>query len=133
VRVALGQYELNDPGRLRGLLIEMARRKLAEAARSQQRARRDVRRVEGSPIEDGEIAAPVPDPAQVVEARELLQQVQARLTEEEWMLTTLRSQGHDWAAIANTVGGTSDSRRKQHTRALNRVAKELGLAEDDSH
>ncbi len=132
VRVALGQYELDDPARLRGLLIEMARRKLAEAARTQHRARRDVRRVQGTPIEAGEVTDRSPDPGRVAEARDLLQEVNDRLTEEERTLANMRSQGHGWAAIANSLGGTADSRRKQHVRALNRVAKELGLAEDET-
>lgn len=132
VRVALGQYELDDPARLKGLLIDMARRKLAEVARSQQRDRRDLRRVQGSSEEAGEVEDRGPDPERVVSARELLQQVQAKLTEEERTLCNLRFQGHGWAAIATTLGGTSDARRKQHARALDRVAKELGLADDET-
>lgn len=131
VRVALGQYELEDPAHLRGLLIEMARRKLAEAARAQHRAKRDVRRIEGAAeVEARETPHQGPDPQRVVLARDLLQQVQARLSEEERTLCHLRSQGHGWSDIAGTLGGTSDARRKQHVRALNRVARELGLADD---
>lgn len=131
VRVALGQYEFDNPARLRALLIDMARRKLAENARFQARACRDIRRVQATAEEAADVEDREPDPARVVSARDLLQQVQARLTEEERTLCNLRSQGHNWAAIASTLGGTSDARRKQHMRALNRVARELGLVEND--
>ncbi len=132
VRVALGQYEIDNPARLRALLIDMARKKLAESVRFQSRARRDIRRVQTMAEEVTDVEGREADPARVVSARDLLQQVQARLTEEERTLCTLRSQGHGWSAIASSLGGTSDARRKQHMRALNRVARELGLAENDS-
>ena len=45
-------------------------------------------------------------------------------------MADLRGQGRTWAEVAAELGGTPDGRRKQLTRALDRVARELGLDED---
>src|SRR3954468_23495881 len=47
VRTAAGQYDLDRPDQLAGLLILMARNKLAATARQQHRQRRDPRRQAG--------------------------------------------------------------------------------------
>jgi hypothetical protein len=44
----------------------------------------------------------------------------------------LRGQGCAWTDIAAQLGGTPEARRMQLTRAVERVAQELGL-EEDSH
>src|SRR4051812_1304294 len=45
VRAAAGQYDLDQPAQLLGLLVAMARNKLAAAARKQRAQRRDARRL----------------------------------------------------------------------------------------
>ena len=61
LRVAAGQYDLNARhDQLRGLLVAMARNKLAEQVRYQQRDRRDVRRVQGGASSSLEDADPGP-------------------------------------------------------------------------
>ena len=127
VRAALGQYDLDDPARVRGLLVGMAHNKLAEAVRRQQRDRRDVRRVQSELPEDAPVADAADDPGRIVASRELLHEVRGRLSEEERSLADLRSQGRGWEAIAAELGGTAEGRRKQLSRAADRVAQELGL------
>jgi hypothetical protein len=63
--------------------------------------------------------------------RELLEVYRGRLSDEERQLADLRTLGHDWSEIARMLGGTPQARRKQLTRAVNRVARQLGLDEDD--
>jgi hypothetical protein len=41
----------------------------------------------------------------------------------------LREQGHEWAAIATTLGGNPEALRKKLARAVERVARQLGLDE----
>jgi hypothetical protein len=65
-----------------------------------------------------------------VSARELLDEVQRRLSPEERHLLELRQQGLEWAGIAAEVGGSPEARRKQLARAVERLARELGLEED---
>ena len=43
----------------------------------------------------------------------------------------VRALGREWAEIAREVGGSAEARRKQLTRAISRVSRELGLDEQD--
>ncbi len=127
VRAAVGEFDLDEPGRLIALLVGMARNKLAQQVRFHQRRRRDVRRVESA--EAGrEIAGPTDEsPSQLVSQRELLELFRGRLSDEERQIAELRKRGHDWAAVAEALGGTAEGRRKQLARAIARVEQELGL------
>ena len=51
------------------------------------------------------------------------------LTEEEQRLAELRGQGCTWPEIAARLGGNPQARRRQLTRALDRVTQHLGLEE----
>jgi RNA polymerase sigma-70 factor (ECF subfamily) len=128
VRAAAGQYDLDRPEQLVGLLLGMARNKLSEQAKHHQGQRRDVRRVQS--LEPGP-ADPVggeETPSAVVSGQELLREVYARLSDEERQIADLRATGLEWAEVAARLGGTPDARRKQYTRAVDRAAQELGLA-----
>jgi hypothetical protein len=61
----------------------------------------------------------------------LLHSLQQRLTPEDRQLADLRAQGREWPDIAVQLGGTPSGRRKQLTRAVDRVARELGLDETE--
>jgi RNA polymerase sigma factor (sigma-70 family) len=120
-RVAIGQYDLDEPGQLCALLTAMARNKLAEQVRFEQRDRRDVRRVEEAKLE--------PTPSRIISGKDLLQQFRDRLTNEERQLVDLRTDGCPWAEVAAELGGTAEGRRKQLTRAVDRIAIELGIGD----
>jgi RNA polymerase sigma-70 factor (ECF subfamily) len=128
VRAAAGQYDLNEPAQLVGLLVRMARNKLAEQARFHHRQRRDARLVAedagGSPLD---VVSPDPSPSQEATARDLLAALHARLTDEERLLAEHRAAGRTWVEIAAELGGTAQARRKQLGRAVNRIAPEIGL------
>jgi RNA polymerase sigma-70 factor (ECF subfamily) len=130
-RAALGQFDLETPAQLLKLLVTMARNKLNMARRHHLRARRDDRRVQAGRADDQPLAAPCPSPSRQAAARDLLAEVRRRLSPEEQRLADLRGQGHEWPAIATEVGGNAEALRKQLTRALARVARELGLDEVD--
>jgi RNA polymerase sigma-70 factor (ECF subfamily) len=129
VRAAAGQFDLERPEQLVGLLKGMARLKLAQEARRQNAAKRDVH--QAATLEGDPHAGNDPTPSRVLAGRELLVEVQRRLDPEERRLAELRGQGVEWAAIAAEMGGTAQARRKQLARALGRVAQELGLDEID--
>jgi RNA polymerase sigma-70 factor (ECF subfamily) len=129
LRAASGQYELEEPAQLVKLLVTMTRNKLAFQARKQRALRRDNRRLEAVDLENCELASAEPGPSQVIAGRELLEMFRQRLSAEERQLADLRAQGNGWAEIAASVGGTAGARRKQLARAVERVAKELGLDE----
>jgi RNA polymerase sigma-70 factor (ECF subfamily) len=127
VRAASGQFELDTPEQLLKLLATMARHKLSKARRDQLRDCRDVRRLAAGSAEAQPLAAAASSPSEQVAAREMLAEVQRRLSVEERQLAEWRSQGRDWAAIAAELGGSPEALRKKLTRAVARVAGQLGL------
>ncbi len=131
MRAAAGQYDLEQPDQLLKLLVVMARNKLANAARKQQAQRRDHRRAGALPEDDLIASETEASPSRIVAGRELLERVRSRLTPEEVRLMELRAEGHEWADVARELGGTPEARRKQFSRALDRVSQELQLDEAD--
>jgi RNA polymerase sigma-70 factor (ECF subfamily) len=125
MRAALGEYDLGKPEDLIRLLISMTRNKVVDATRRQRAQRRDHRRA--TSLEAVDLAAVTPGPSQVAEGRELLAVIRGKLSEEERRLADLRANGREWGDIASEVGGTAEARRKQLTRAISRVSRELGL------
>ena len=127
VRAASGQYDLETPGQVLGLLTAMARNKLASQARKQRTLRRDNRRA--SPIAEGasRLVAPGDSPSAAMVVLDLQQEVRRRMAPDEWQLLDLKNQGHDWAAIAVRVGGNAETLRRKLARAIDRVVDELGL------
>jgi RNA polymerase sigma-70 factor (ECF subfamily) len=130
LRAAAGQYDLEQPGQLVKLLVAMARNKLAMQARQQHTQRRDRRRLVENRVEELEVVAANPSPSRVVAGEDLLREVRQRLSEEERGLMDLRCEGKAWTAIAAQLGGTPEARRMQFTRAVDRIALELGLDEN---
>ena len=130
LRTAAGEYDLDEPGQLVGLLVKMARNKLASAARRQSQQKRDHRRACSGQEELQAVAAAEDSPSQLVAGRELLERFRASLDAEERQLVELRNEGLAWADIADRLGGSAQARRMQLARALERVSKELGLEEE---
>ena len=131
VRASLGQYELNTPDQLLRLLATMARNKLANQAEGQRAARRDVRRVVYTPSEVGEVADRGGTPSRNLAARELLEAARARLSEEERRLLDRRLDGAEWVDVAAREGASPEALRKKLARAVDRVAREIGLDDSD--
>ena len=135
LRAALGQFDLNRPEDLQKLLIAMAHNKLKFQFRKLHAQRRDQRRmVSNAALET--VAASHVTPSRQLAARELLEKVHERLSPEERQLVEWRNQGLEWQAIALFLkdgpdAGSAESLRKKFARALDRVAKELGVDEQD--
>ncbi len=129
VRTAAGQYDIQTPEELLRLLVTMARNRIIDWARRQQADRRDSRREVS--LEDDHGMVPVasnePGPASVLVNRELLEQVRNRLSADELRLMEKRSEGVGWNEIAAETGEQANAVRMKLTRALDRVAAELGL------
>ncbi len=127
VRAAAGEYDLDQPNQLAGLLVKMAHNKLASQARRQLSLKREAYRVEVEPDVLGRIPDEADTPSQHVSGRELLETFCAKLSAEELRISELRSSDLTWEQIAGQLGGTPHGRRMQLTRAIDRVAQELGL------
>ena len=130
-RAASGQYDIEEPWQLFALLMGMARKKLAFQVRKQRTRRRDVRRLQEGVLEDWDAEAPGETPSELVAGKELLDLFRRQLNQEERHMAELRSQGCGWKEIAVQLGGTPEGRRMQLGRAIDRVAQQLGLNEED--
>jgi RNA polymerase sigma-70 factor (ECF subfamily) len=128
VRAALGQFELENADQLLRLLVTMSRKKLIDHVRQQQAARRNYRRETalGHALVDARA-----DPFRQVAVQELLQAFRARMSADELRVAELRAMGWGWDRVAAEVGRGAEALRKQLTRAIERVGRELGLDEFD--
>jgi RNA polymerase sigma-70 factor (ECF subfamily) len=128
VRATAGEFELEKPEQLIRLLATMARNRVTDHALREQAARRDHRRTE-SATDGAQFVDPGPSPSDDVSGKELLDAFRGKLSTEERYLADQRAQGRPWAEIASEVGGTPDALRVRLERAINRVTRELRLAD----
>jgi DNA-directed RNA polymerase specialized sigma24 family protein len=126
VRAAAGQFDLDRPEQLLGLLATMARNKVTNLALRERAARHGGGRVQGG-LGGADCADPGPSPSQVVAGDELLRAFRDRLSPEERVLADRRARGDAWAEVAADVGGDPDALRVRLGRAIDRVTGELGL------
>jgi RNA polymerase sigma-70 factor (ECF subfamily) len=123
VRVAGGQFDLDEPGQLVRLLVTMARNKLLDHARKLA-PRSEL------PAEPGVLEGAVgreESPSQVLAQQELLQAMRRQLTDEERHLAEQRARGRGWQETAAQCGGSPDALRKKLAGALDRACRRLGL------
>ena len=133
VRAAAGQFDLQEPGQLVRLLVTMARNKVASAARRQHRQRRDSRRVApGGDRRWGVSRTRVRAPASSSPEKSYCSAFRQGLSEGERRLAELRAEGLTWEEIAARLGGTPQARRVQLSRAVDRVARQLGLDDEEA-
>ena len=132
VRATSGQFELKGPDDLLKLLATMVRNKVIDKARRQQTNRRDVGR-EVATTADVDPAGNDQTASQIVAAREIYEKFQQKLTADERDLVARRHAGAEWDEIAADIGGTPEALRKRCSRAIDRVAEELGLDESGLH
>ncbi len=130
VRTALGQYELDSPEQLVGLLTTITRNKLANQVNHLHAQRRDIRRDAVMENAEANVIDRASDPVEQASAREILEKVCGRLDAKEQYLAEQRSLGRTWQELADELGGTDVALRKKLTRALDRVMADLGIDEE---
>jgi RNA polymerase sigma factor (sigma-70 family) len=130
-RAALGQYDPRDPADLSKLLAQIARNKATSVHRYHTRQRRDARRADAGGDSVFDRIPGTPSAARIAANRELLEQVRSKLTAEEQDIAERRASGHSWQDIAEQMGGTPESRRKQYSRAVKQMIEDLGLETQD--
>lgn len=132
VRTVAGQYDIQSPEELLNLLVTMARNRVIDWARRAQADRRDGRRNVSLEDENGQMRPIIQQqasPVSVLVNRELMENVRSRLAPDELKLMEQRADGLDWNEIAASTGEQPNAVRMRLTRALDRVAAELGLEE----
>lgn len=127
-RAASGQFDLASPQQLMALLATMAKNRLLQYVESQKAARRDIRRLIQSSIEDLSLAGDEETPSQIVATRELNQLLLERFDAETLWITEQRMAGRSWAELAQEQQTTADGLRMRWTRALERIADDLRSA-----
>jgi DNA-directed RNA polymerase specialized sigma24 family protein len=130
-----GRFELEGPEQLVALLREMVRNKLTDQARYWNAARRDYHRNVGQLDDDAPKAEPPsaePSPSRIVAGAELLAEFEGRLSDDERAMLALRRQGKSWAEVSDALSAPgAQAVRKRYERAVDRVARELGLRDSD--
>lgn len=130
-RMTDGQFDLENPAQLVGLLMKMAQNKLLMQVRRHKQQRRDVTRTEAG----GDDVPPIPDatpgPERQAISRELLQALYDKLSDDERDLAIRRAGGQQWTEIAAELGGTPQGHRMKLSRAVARVSPGLGLDDAD--
>ena len=119
VRVAAGHYELDSPAQLMRLLVAMTRNKVREKARK----RREWKLGDSEPVDEAEGH---PD---AILNRDFLIEFRRRLSSDERLLWDRRGNDASWKNIASDLGATPEALRQQYSRAIHRVARELGVEE----
>jgi RNA polymerase sigma-70 factor (ECF subfamily) len=127
--IAEGRFDLHNAQQLRHLLMTMAGNKLLDHVRKQGRAKRGGRKASPSRSASS-VIDPAAQPAQVVEERDLVDTVRQRLSDDERELLDRWMEGCGWLEIAGRSGDSPEALRKRFTRALDRVAREIGLGDE---
>jgi RNA polymerase sigma-70 factor (ECF subfamily) len=128
VRATAGQFELDTPEQLIKLLAKMANNKIRDHSRRHHAARRDSRRRYAGHVDSLELPARGTEtPSQIVCRRELIEKVRGCLDDEERYLRDQRALGRSWSKLAAELGLNAEALRKKLERALDRVARQLGL------
>jgi RNA polymerase sigma-70 factor (ECF subfamily) len=123
-RVVKGQYQLQEPAQLIGLLVSMTRNKVVDNARRETTRRAAYRwhAAESAHAATGRMATDRESPEQMAIAHELLETYRRQLVQDEWTLFERRMEGHTWAEISAATGESAGALRKRLRRALDRVA-----------
>jgi RNA polymerase sigma-70 factor (ECF subfamily) len=125
--LSAGQFALDGPEQLVGLLKQMVRNKITDQARYWRAGRRDYFR-NVAPSDSDRVSEPLcsgPTPSRIVENREFLAAFESRLSDWEKIIFAFRRQGMNWPEIASHIGGGSEAIRKRFERALDRVGRML--------
>ena len=128
VRASAGQFDLDKPEKVLGLLVTMARNKLSDKARAQKGSRRNPG---GKQQEGSAVLKNVPQrgesPSCILQGQELLNQMRQLLSADEIVLLEYRAEGLEWPEIGAKLNAKPDSLRKQFTRAIDRVVEHLNI------
>lgn len=128
VGLAEGRIDVGSPGQLIRLLTTMASNKLYDHHRRAHAAKRDApggRTMARWP--EATVAASGPSPEDPTESRDFVDAFRSRLGPEGRMLLDWRMEGQGWDEIARQVQASPDAIRKRFSRAIDRVAGEMGL------
>lgn len=127
LRIGAGQYEIEQPQELLQLLLKIARNKTNDAYRTQLADKRDVRRVRS--LEDAKEMEEKQGQEKVIadkaEMSELLEELERKLSTQEFEIASLRRQGFQWDEIGVKLGDSPEALRKRFHRAIEKIGRTL--------
>jgi RNA polymerase sigma-70 factor (ECF subfamily) len=124
-RFALGEYNLDSPAQLLSLLAVIARNKTSHVVEHHHAARRDVRKA--VELDTHAIPRDQSTPSDRVARQELISRFRDHMTPEERYIADQRANGASWGQLAAELKTDADALRIRFSRAIDRVARELGL------
>ena len=126
LRVAAGQYTLDSPAELLKLLTAMTRNKLAFQVRKQRAQKRDCNR-DAQVGMDGRLAFPGGNPEPTHRSPGTPRRTVQAADDRGATAGRVADPGARLERDRRPAAGSAEALRKKHARALDRVAKELGL------
>lgn len=127
IRMAAGEYELKSERDLQRLLVAITQNKFMALQRREMAEKRDRRiTVSLNSVDDIEDYRQTND-EQSARQVELLSAFEQSLSIEERQLFMMRRQGLEWSVIAEDLKENAVVLRKRLSRAVQRVARELGI------
>jgi RNA polymerase sigma factor (sigma-70 family) len=127
IRLSAGEYELKSERDLQRLLVVITQNKFMALQRREMAEKRDRRiTVSLDSIDDIEDYRQTND-EQSARQVELVSAFERSLSIEERQLFMMRRQGLEWSVIAEELNENAVVLRKRLSRAVQRVARELGL------
>ncbi len=128
IRMALGQYTVSSPDKLRALLTRMVHNKVVDLAR-----RPESRLPRLSSVSPGVV---LPEPGDSGRSqlsdmlwRDACKRILARFSDSERHVSEMRAQGRTWEEVGATLGEKPNTVRVRFERAVKRVTRGLGLEE----
>jgi RNA polymerase sigma factor (sigma-70 family) len=128
-RIQSGVFELSTPEDLVRLVSTMIRNRVTDKVRMHHAQRRDLRRNLSVESESIAIVDIEDSPSVLVSREELIQRFRSLLTQQEQLLLDERAHGYTWQELAERLSATPDQLRKQLSRAMEKVARQLDPGE----
>jgi len=123
----LGQYELNAPTQLLGLLTTMTSNAIIDMQRATLAVCRDVRRLATDDVMSLPLAADDSTPSERVAREELTLEFERRMSPDELYLAKQRLEGRSWIELSRILNEEPETLRRRLDRSIDRVVRELGL------
>ena len=121
VRATLGEFDFDRPEQLLGLLATMARNKVIDHHR-RLKTQKNTLEVARKKKNNEQTTA-----SSIIAGKELVEEFQSRMSEEEKIIAGLRKDGRTWAEIGNQLHEKPEALRKRLSRACDRIMLELEI------
>jgi RNA polymerase sigma factor (sigma-70 family) len=124
-RVQTGDFDLGSPEDMIRLISTMIRNRVTDKVRQHHAQRRDLRRNLSMQDDSIVVTDSTDSPSVLVSRDELIERFRALLTQQERLLLDERALGYTWQELAERFSSTPDQLRKQLSRAIEKISRQL--------